>query len=352
MPPLPPLKYVLDALHQNVLPGAGGAALVMAVFLLFGRRAAALGSALAVVAAFVWANYEPKLPEGESTPTWTNSARLSDWKPAENAPCSHWLPRAALVLVLVGLTARWVGLIASRVLSERAWWGANLLVWLPRVGVVYVVSGWLVRGVAASKPEWEGLRWVLATTMIALWLVTDSFARDGFSTEVSAYLGACLFAAAAVLIYTHNKLFMDLAVVVGSAMFGIAAVSALVKPGPDGRNGEPGAKVLATGAIPAAIAFLPGLILGTRPSHNDHLVPVICFWLVALAPLVLAPFLVPRISRQNRWLLLALRVLLVLAPLVVAVVLAAKYEDISYGDGAEEWSRAPASAPFFLQRDN
>lgn len=338
MPPLPPLKYVLDALHQNVLPAAGGAALVLAVFLLFGRRAAALGSAVAVVAAFMWCNYEPTLPKDESAPTWGNSSRLSHWKPGEDEPCSQWLPRAALVLVIVGLVSRWLGLVASRVLPERAWWVANLLVWLPRVAAVYVVSGWLVLGVAASKPEWDGLRWVLAGAMFALWLVADSFARGGFSAEVSVYLGAGLFAAATVLICTHNGLFMQLALVIGSAMFGIAVVTALAKPGPDGPNGEPGAKVLATGAIPAAITFLPGLILGTRPSHADHLVPVVCFWLVALAPLLFAPFLVPRISRQNRWLLLALRVPLVLAPLIVAVVLAAKHEDISYG-GPEEWSR-------------
>ena len=45
MPPLPPLKDTLEALQQCVLPGAGGAALVLAAFLCLGRWAGATGSA-------------------------------------------------------------------------------------------------------------------------------------------------------------------------------------------------------------------------------------------------------------------------------------------------------------------
>ena len=75
MPPPPPLKDVLEALYQCVLPGAGGAALVLAAFLLFGRRAAAIGSAVAVVAAFMWGNFgPPKLSLEDPVPTWANTS--------------------------------------------------------------------------------------------------------------------------------------------------------------------------------------------------------------------------------------------------------------------------------------
>ena len=52
MPPLPPTEIVLDSLRLNILPAAGGAALVMGLFLLLGRWAAALGSAAAIIVAF------------------------------------------------------------------------------------------------------------------------------------------------------------------------------------------------------------------------------------------------------------------------------------------------------------
>ena len=122
---------------------------------------------------------------------------------------------------------------------------------------------------------------------------------------------------------------MELAVVIGSALFGIAVASGVVQVR------EVGAKICASGAVPAAVAFLPGLLLGTRPSHAETKVPAISFWLVALAPLILAPFLIPRVSRQNRWLLLALRAALVMLPLLVAVLLAGQHEKLPYEEEPE-----------------
>src|SRR5919108_3201727 len=158
MPPLPPTKYVLEALQNDVLPAAGGGALVLCVFLLLGRWAGALGSAAAIVVAFLWANFTLTYLKFDDKPTWENTARLIPWKPVEGAPGWHWLPRAALVLVVVGLVSRWIGMIAARSLPGRLWWGANLLVWAPRLAGVIVVSGWLASGRAAAAPEWEWLR--------------------------------------------------------------------------------------------------------------------------------------------------------------------------------------------------
>ncbi|AMV24478.1 hypothetical protein VT84_08780 [Gemmata sp. SH-PL17] len=331
MPPPPPLKDVLEALYHAVLPGAGAAALVLGAFLAVGRwRAAALGSAVAVVVAFMCGNFAPpKLSIEDPAPTWENTYRVLLWKPLETSPCEQWLPRVSLVLVAVGLLTRWLGLAVSRAVPERAWWTANLLVWLPRIAAVYYVSAWLLLGNAAADPKWASLRWELIASMVFVWLVLDSLARGGASAEISLYLTAVFYAGAGVLLYSHNAKFMELAVIIGSAMFGIAVVTLVVPAREDGT------RAIASGAIPAAVAFLPGLFLGTRPSHNETKVPALSFWLVALAPLILSPFLVPRVSRQNRWLLLALRAALILVPILIAVLLAGQHEKLPYEEEAE-----------------
>jgi hypothetical protein len=325
--PFPPLKDVLDALYHAVLPGAGGAALVACAFLLLGRWAGALGTAAAVTVGFAWGNFTLERV-GKEPPTWANTWRLIPWAPEADAPGYQWLARAALVLVAVGLVSRWIGLLAARGLPERYWWGANLFVWAPRTAAVLVVSAWLVLGKAAEGEPWALLRWELVAAMLLLWLVLDGLARSGVSVEVAAVSGASLFAGGAVLLYAHNATFMELAVLVGSALFGVALAVALVMRSGDGQAG-----LAAGGALPAAVAFLPGLVLGTRPSHDDNNVPAVCFWLVALGPLLLAPFLVPRVSRQNRWVLLALSALLALTPLVAAVVLAGRHEKLPFEGG-------------------
>jgi hypothetical protein len=349
MPP-PPLRDTLEALQQCVLPGAGGAALVACIFLLLGRRAAATGSAAAAAAAFLWGNFT-LASVGAARPTWENTWRVLPWKPEADAPGYQWLPRAALLLVAVGLASRWVGLVAARFLHERYWWGPGVMVWLPRIAAAVVASGWLVLGNAAQAPEWAGLRWELAAATVLVWFAADELVRKGLGAEASAYLGAALFAGGLVLLYSHNLRFMELAVLMGSAMFGVAAAAGVVKSPPAGAE-EPAAEynpdpelydarkpdapprpeppLAASGAIPAGALFLVGLLLGTRPSHAENKVPAVCFWLVALAPALLAPSLIPRVARQNKWLLLAGRVVLALAPLVAAVVLAGKHERLAY----------------------
>ncbi len=324
--PIPPLKDVLDALSHAVLPGAGGAALVACAVLLLGRWAGALGTAAAVAVGFMWGNFalDPNKPD---RPTWATTARLIPWSPEAEAPGYMWLARAALVLVIAGLVSRWLGLLAGRLFPERFRLAANVFVWAPRAGAVFAVSAWMVLGKAAEGPEWATLRWQLAAVMFLVWVAADGVARAGHGAEVAALLGACLFAGGTILLYTHNARFMELAVLAGSALFGVAAATAA--------RGERFASA-ASGAIPLAVAFLPGLVLGTRPSHDAHKVPVACFWLVTLAPVLLAPFVVPRIARQNRWLLLAGRVILVLVPLVVAVVLAGQHEQFPF-EKESEW---------------
>lgn len=315
--PVPPPKLILESLQSDVLPAAGAAALVLCTFLVLGRWAGALGSAAAIVVAFMAANFTLENVGFEDEPTWANTGRLVPWKPIDDAPGWHWLPRVALLLVGIGLVTRWTGLLAARHLPERRWWIGNVLVWAPRIAGVVVASGWLASGKAAAGPEWEWLRYQLAGAMLLVWIAADGVARAGWGAEVAAYLGACLFAAAAVLIFAHSKRFMDLAVVFSFSLFGVAVAARV-------------GRADVSGAIPAAAALLPGMMFAVRPSMADHTVPATVFWLVALAPAVLLPFLVPALARKDRWYAVAIRAVLVLVPLAVALVLTAQHEQLAF----------------------
>jgi MFS family permease len=319
--PLPPTELILGALHNGIIPAAGGAALVLCLFLLAGRWAGALGSAAAVVVAFLAANYTLANVGFGDKQTWENTHRLIPWKtvqdPEVNTPGWHWLPRMALVLVVVGLLSRWAGLLAARYSPERNWWVANVLVWVPRAAAVWAVSAWIASGTAASGPEWDQLRPQLAVTMFLLWVTLDGLARAWPGGQVPAYLALVLMAGGMLLLYAHNARFMEMAVLVGSAMFGVGIAAGV-------------GKADASGSIPAAVAFLPGLMLGARPSFPESNVPAASFWLLALAPLALSPFLIPALSRKNGLIALAARIVLLLIPVVVAIVLAAQNEQLAF----------------------
>src|SRR5262245_55528457 len=352
LPPPPPTKDILEALQNDVVPGAGAAALVMCAFLILGRWIGSLGAAAAVVAAFMAGNFtlqnlkiDPETKKLEA-PSWENTPRLAPWSAKAATPDAppppgwNWLPKAGLILVVVGLVSRWAGLLVARLLPKRQWWGANVLVWAPRVVAVVIVSGWLASGPALQgeeKEKWALLRYELVAMMLLAWIALDGVARSGDSVEVSLYAAAMLLSGGMILLYSGNAKFMELAFIVGSAMFGVAVAAlafntatcaAFTGVASNETNWEipkpPTTDV--SGAIPAVVAFLPGLVLGTRPSHPENSVPVMCFWLVALSPLVLMPFLIPWLNRQSRWIEVPIRAILVLAPLVIAVMLAAEHQ--------------------------
>ena len=313
MPSLPPLKDVLDLLRLTVLPAVGGAAFAVCLFRLLGRWSGSLGSAVAVAAAFLWANYN------FDKPGW-DTARLLPWVPEtatpEHAvPGWHWLPRVALLFTVVGLLSRWAGMLAKRKLPEGRQGAALLLVWLPRAGVVVATAGWLAAGKAAEELRW--LHPALAAAMFAVWLVLDGVAQPEASGEVSLYLAAALLASGTVLLYAHSLRFAEVQFTLGCATFA-AGVTSLA------------GKTSAAGTFPAGAAFLPGLVLAGRPSLAENNVPDAAFWLVALAPLALAPFLIPRLARQHPRYVVPLRAILALAPLVVAVVLAMQHEKLPH----------------------
>jgi hypothetical protein len=188
---------------------------------------------------------------------------------------------------------------------------------------VIVVAGWLASGKAAEAPQWAGLRWQLSAAMFFIWIALDSVARAEFGGEVAAYLAATFLVAGTMLLYTHNAKQMEIAVILGFSFFGIAVVAVL-------------GDCDTSGAIPAGVVFLPGLLLAAQPSwaENSHKVPVHCLWMVALAPLVLLPFGIPAVAAKRGWLVRLLRAALVLAPLVAAIVLASEHEKLVF---EEEW---------------
>jgi hypothetical protein len=323
MPPLPPTKDVLDALHLTVLPAAGGAAFAMCLFLVLGRWAAALGSAVAVVVGFACANFTFTALE------WEKTGRVFPWKLDEPYPAWHLLPRGALILVVVGLISRWLGLFAGSRLTKphpdnrsaegaaRYWWVANLVTWLPRIAAVGVASGRLVSPQASEYGAWV---WpALAAGMLLSWIALDGIAHAGAGAQVAAYQSAIFLGAGIVLLYAHSARFMDIGVILSFAMLGVAVAAGA-------------AKADASGAIPAGVAVLPGLMLNGRILTESN-VPLASFWLIALAPLALTPFLIPSLAVRNGWIVRIVRAVLVLTSVVIAVVMAAQHEQLVF----EEW---------------
>jgi hypothetical protein len=312
---------VLEALQQDVLPGAGGAALVVCGFALFGRWISAFGSAVAAVFGFVWGNFT------FAEPKWEGTGRLLQWKLEDDAVGYEWLLRAALLLVVVGLVSRWLGLVAARLLPERRWWGANLLVWAPRAAAVILASGWLTIGDAVQ--EWPLLRPQLALAMLLVWVALDGLARSGAGAQAAAYQGAMLLTGSVIFLHAHNSKSAELAMILGSALFGVAvATAAIATYAPQPEEYEP--KFDTSGAVPAAVAFLPGLLLGARPWLATTAVPGTCFWLVALAPLVLLPFQIPALARKSDRPIAVARAILVLLPLIVAVSMAREHAQMAF----------------------
>ncbi|MFO0801114.1 MAG: hypothetical protein U0804_26920 [Gemmataceae bacterium] len=312
MLPLPPAKDVLDALHHTVLPAAAGAAMLTCAFLCFGRRAAALGSAAAIVVGFGWANFTFDALGRE------NTGRVIPWVAEPDAPAWHGLPWAGVVLLAAGLVSRGIGLLVARQLDDRRRWGAGLLTWGVRAGVVAVVAPGLVPAAWGTEAAW--MKPALVVVVLALWLALDGAARDNAGSEVTAYLAAAFLAAGVVLLYHHTARFMDIAVMCGCAAAGVAVASFPTRAD-------------ARGAVPLGAVGLPGLMLNGRYLVESQ-VPVASFWLVTLAPLGLILFLIPAVARLPRGVVIALRAVSVIAPLVAAVLLAAQYEKLAF---EEEW---------------
>lgn len=302
MSELPPTDLVTDALKNVVVPAAGAAALAVALVLTLGRWAGALGSGVAVLAGIAFANWHRKAP-------------LVPWMPGDRV--GDWLLPTAAALVAVGLISRWGGLIAGRYAKQSKWWWlANAAVWLPRAAAVVIVSGWGIPAQTAAEEPY--LRWLIAAGTLLAWVAFDGVARAGCSNEAVALLALVATCAGGVMIFAHSGKFLDLGTMLGMALFGVAVVGTV-------------AKADVSGAIPAAVGFLPGFVASGRFATTST-VPVEAFWLAALAPLALLPFAVPALTWRNGRLARLVRLVLILAPLAAALVLADRHDPLKFGE--------------------
>ena len=298
VPPPPPLADVLDALQHVMLPAAGASAFVFAAVLLFGRRSANLGAALAVCAGLVAGNWEKlPMPAVPTASAWTH------------------LPGYAFDLLLMGVLSQYATGDGDRPGGELP--SRRVLVagkWLIRTATV----AYCANAVIPADPGFDRTQlyvlFVLGT--LALWFALDGLAVSGHPAEAAALLAVVALLGGGVMLYAHSAIFLDLATILGSALLGVAVVAG-------------GAKVDARGAVPAFVGFFPGLLLSGRALTTSE-VPAASFVLVAVAPLTLLPWLAPNLSRRKGPWPRVIRLLSVLTPLVVALVLAGRVESLPW----------------------
>jgi hypothetical protein len=213
------------------------------------------------------------------------AADLVPVKPIERR---DWLPTVAVAAALAGLFARpW---------PVRAALGA----------IVAVITAWVVAPTWEDAEPWRGRAFAaVAAGVFAAWLVEPLSRRPGRTWPWLLALTAA--AAAVVLERSGNARFALLAGVLTALIAGIGLA---------GRG-----RAVADGLLPVAAVLLPGLLaLGYENTFSD--VPLACFVLVAVAPLLLA---VASLLPRGR---LAGQVLAVAVPVAAAVFLAVRAESI------------------------
>ena len=299
VPSPPPLADVLDAVQHVMLPAAGASAFVFAAVLLLGRFAN-LGAALAVCAGLVAGNWEKvPMPAVPTASAWTH------------------LPGYAFDLLVIGLLTQ----LATRggdqpgVLSPSR----RLLVgvkWLVRSATV----AYCANAVIPADPGFDRRQCysLFVVGSLALWFALDRLAECGNPAEALALPALVALLGGGVFLYAHSASFMDMATILGSALLGVAVVAG-------------GVKVDARGAIPTFVGLFPGLLLSGRALTTSE-VPAASFVLVAVAPLTLLPWAVPRLSRRTGPWPRVLRFVSVLTPLVVALILAGRVETLPWDE--------------------
>jgi hypothetical protein len=215
---------------------------------------------------------------------------------------SSWsrLPWLALVALAVGLVA-------------RAPFLPGTLRWVLRALAAAGSAWWLFPVEIRTETVW--LAPALAAVMLALWALLEPMAARPPGGSVPLVLALAAFTAAGVLIHAGSARLTDIAVVLSASLCAIALVAWL-------RGGDAG------GAVPGAALLLPGLVLiGQQETFSE--VHWLAFALPAFAPFALVLTLPLRGlkpatttgNRQGLW-LGALRLVLVLIPLVAALMIA------------------------------
>jgi hypothetical protein len=276
---MPPLPLMMDVVLKAVLPALGLAAVVMAsVVLVCGSKRAPLGAALGLSAAAalgLWLRDGLTLVPGDST--WNR------------------LPLAALA-------ALWVGRVA-RLPDLQPCAG-----WLLRAAIAGLIA--LVVIPASPRQQIDWLAPAFAAVVFAQWVILERLAAEPPGGSVPFCMALAFLGAGGVLIHAQSARHMDVAIVLASALAGLALVAGVWRAD-------------ASGAMPAVAVTLPALML-LGQQENVSEVPWYAFALPALAPLLLAETLplthLP--GTRPRLLRLVLMLLLVVVPLAAAFYVA------------------------------
>jgi len=326
--PLPPWDLVWPLLHQLVAPALCASVVVMAtVRILGGERLAPLAAGLALAAGVVAGNHFRGAidwqPETGRALTFRDVPTVLAWslesKPAtdiaENSEPAElallipyprfWLPWLASVACLVELFMRLAG-VAPYV-----------------AGVVRTLIAMLAGRLLTPAMDWRiampWVSWCLAMTIVLSWSILETLARQWKDGTVAAALAIWFAAAGVVLLFQADTgKGMDSAMYFSVALLGLALVS-WIWPGDTGP------------AVAAAAVFLPSLLfVGYHDIARETLPPIRSFLLVGLAPVALAPMLLPFFARQGGLKHWVPTMMLALIPAVVAVIWVFQIETIEF----------------------
>jgi hypothetical protein len=283
---LPPRHLVEDAVLHTVLPPAG-AAIGVFVFglIVFGRKAAPVTAAVAFVAALAAALFaKPIVP----------------WVP-ELTKRVEWIPALAAAGAVAGALGR---------LPRGAGWQVAAWAAVLALGVAKVCPAKFLK-----EPWWAVPAG--AALVSAAGLVPAALSRRNPGAGVPFAVALCLFAAGGVALHAHAALLMDVAVVAGSALLGLALVCLFVR-------------VDVTGGLAGASVVLGGVLLSAYYEADDECkVPGSSYLIPSLAPLALAVAYLPAVHRLSGW-KLRLAQLLPIVVLLAYAIWAATAEKLDF----------------------
>lgn len=282
-----PLDMVLNVVVNDVLaPGLIAAAVLSIGWLLVGRRAAFIGALLALCAGFAAGNWLDPV----------QGFTHRDWFRGLIPICPdnlgwRWLFWTTLMALAVGLLTR-----------VRGW--PERLAW-----VVPATAALAACLLVPNHVQKLGLWPVALFTIVvaAEWTILDDSACRGPGGGIAMSLCLVFLAGAIVLIHAGCTLFFEAAVILAGSLGVIGAMAWL------GR--------LEVGSVaPGAVVALAGLLLAGFADTFSQ-VPAVCFFLVALAPLLLGVKLLPPVARMQPLPRLLVQTSLLLVPLIAAVIL-------------------------------
>lgn len=288
---MPPLELVLDQLLRLILPSFCAAAAVAALSgMLLKGKLAPLGTVLAMAAGLAAGNWMrgllPWLPE-------------ATWRPEQTG--WTWLLAATFLALAAGLLVR---------LTARVRIVAAALALVTTAAVTYLVV-----------PDYlHSAKWLapFALVVIANWYFLARAAQRHPSALVPFTWAIVLGGGATlVLLFAHSARFGDLGTLLAATLAGIALP--LFRWPNDARP-----------LAPAVATYLPGLMLAGYDSTYSE-VPAASFALLAAAPLALALLELPLLKQRGPKVQFVLQCTLLLVPVVIAVVLAMRAEDLGVG---------------------